>query len=79
MTKRKAKLLLLIHRIFGCSLFWKFRNPYSKVCGVCKRRDDEFTMSEGEAHNWYGSSWWETVSYGKHGETKLIKRRHYEV
>ena len=70
MFKRKAKLILLTHRVFGCSFFWKCRTPYSRVCSICKRRDDEFTMAEGDCMNWYGDSWWETVSCGKHGEMK---------
>lgn len=62
MTRRKAKWLLFLHALFGCTPFWHYRNPYARRCRICKQEQHEFSW------DWSKPGWWETVSEGKHGE-----------
>lgn len=62
MTRRKAKWLLFLHALCGCTLFWKYRNPSCRKCAICKHEQHEFAWSYAE------HGWWESVHPGKHGE-----------
>ena len=62
-TKKKVKRLLWVHRLIGCGLFWRYRNPSCRVCFICKQEQHEFTWALGGRENW-----WETMRTGKHGE-----------
>lgn len=72
MNKRKAKRILFWHKLLGCHFFWRSeRNPYRRVCKICKRRDEVY------AWGWNAPGWWETVADGKHGETNGVYVKTY--
>ena len=33
---------MIIHKIFGCCLFWVYRNPSNRTCSICGKNQMEY-------------------------------------
>lgn len=44
---------------------WVYRNPYSRTCSHCNRREDNHCSSDAYSRHGMGASgWWEEMSAG---------------
>ena len=54
----------LLHKIFGCWLFWKYRNPANRTCTVCGRHETMYMRiyrNERTDEEYIASQWWELM------------------